>query len=167
MPCNRLTDDSRKAFEYAEKVFARLNVQFIRNVRVMHCPQSYGVAINFLDGLKIVYSGDTRPTERLVKLGKDATILIHEATFDDAKKDEAVSKRHSTVSEAMDIANRMNACRLILTHFSQRYPTMPPTASDRKGDEAGAIFAFDFLRISFKDLIWAPYVNNFSNFISL
>ena len=123
----------------------------------MHCPQSYGVAINFCDGLKIVYSGDTRPTERLVKLGKDATILIHEATFDDSKQDEAVSKRHSTVSEAMNIAERMNAFRLILTHFSQRYPTMPPTTLER-GNE-GPIFAFDFLRISFRDLIWAPHVS--------
>lgn len=158
VPCNQSTEDSKRALQFAAKVFSRLQIRDIHNVRVIHCPQSYGVAINFYDGLKIVYSGDTRPTERLVKLGQDATILIHEATFDDSKRDEAVSKRHSTVSEAMDIAKRMNACRLILTHFSQRYPTMPPTTIEN--GNGGAIFAFDFLRISFKDLIWAPHVSS-------
>ncbi len=35
-------------------------------------------------GWKLVYSGDTRPYEGLIKAGMDATILIHEATFDDS-----------------------------------------------------------------------------------
>ena len=33
--------------------------------------------------LKIVYSGDTRPSKLLAEIGKDCSLLIHEATFED------------------------------------------------------------------------------------
>ena len=33
--------------------------------------------------LKIVYSGDTRPSKLLTEIGKDCSLLIHEATFED------------------------------------------------------------------------------------
>lgn len=35
---------------------------------------------------KLVYSGDCRPSEALVKEGKGAAVLIHEATFDETKQ---------------------------------------------------------------------------------
>lgn len=59
----------------------------------------------------------------------DAALLIHEATFDDAMEPDAVAKRHSTVGQALEVARRMNAASVILTHFSQRYPSLPPTSS--------------------------------------
>ena len=75
---------------------------------------------------KLVYSGDTRPCRRLIEAGHGACVLIHEATFDDDKADEAVLKRHSTTGEALEVARKMGAFRLVLTHFSQRYPGVPP-----------------------------------------
>ena len=39
------------------------------------------------------------------------TILIHEATFDDDKPEEAIAKRHSTISEALDMGLKMGAVR--------------------------------------------------------
>jgi len=38
---------------------------------------------------------------------------------------QAVSKRHSTTEEALQVAASMGAYRTILTHFSQRYPKIP------------------------------------------
>ena len=38
---------------------------------------------------------------------------------------QAVSKRHSTTEEALKVAASMGAYRIILTHFSQRYPKIP------------------------------------------
>ncbi|CAN0546498.1 unnamed protein product, partial [Laminaria digitata] len=35
---------------------------------------------------KLVYSGDCRPSEALVREGKGAAVLIHEATFDESKQ---------------------------------------------------------------------------------
>ncbi len=74
----------------------------------------------------MVYSGDTRPSARLVEMGRNATVLIHEATFADCKTEEAVKKKHSTISEAIQVATEMIANSLILTHFSQRFSSLPP-----------------------------------------
>lgn len=127
----------------------------VQNVKVIHCKQAYGVRIDSLDGWSVVYSGDTRPCPSLVTLGRGCTILIHEATFEDSKVEDAVSKNHSTIAEALDVAKDMDAFRVILTHFSQRYPSMPPLT----GSDFGAtrtILAFDYMGVSFADLLWAP-----------
>ena len=56
------------------------------------------------------------------------TKSIFQATFDDDErgKKEAISKKHSTVKEAIGIAQQINAKVCLLTHFSQRYPKFPP-----------------------------------------
>jgi hypothetical protein len=51
---------------------------------------------------------------------KDATVLIHEATFDDDMQAEAVSKKHSMTKEAVQTGVDAQVYRTILTHFSQR-----------------------------------------------
>lgn len=71
------------------------------------------------------YSGDTRPCKELAVHGNGADLLIHEATFEDDLSKEAIDKNHSTVSEAISIAQQMGAKSVILTHFSQRYPKIP------------------------------------------
>lgn len=49
------------------------------------------------------YSGDTRPNENLIKAGKGATLLIHEATLEDDKPEMAAKKGHSTFSQAIQV----------------------------------------------------------------
>jgi len=72
-------------------------------------------------GRKVVYSGDTRPTESLLKLAANADLLIHDATFDDEMLDRAQEDGHSTPSQAAETATKAKAKRLVLTHFSSRY----------------------------------------------
>lgn len=43
---------------------------------------------------------------------------------------EAVLRRHSTSDEAVGVANAAAVQHLLLTHFSQRYPKLPPAAED-------------------------------------
>ncbi|KAG6955188.1 hypothetical protein JG687_00011369 [Phytophthora cactorum] len=81
-------------------------------------------------GKKLVYSGDTKPCNELVLAGMGAELLVHEATFDDSMEEDAKKKKHSTVGQALDIARRMRARQVVLTHFSQRYPSLPPPVSD-------------------------------------
>ena len=98
-----------------------LGLAAVRCVPVVHCADAWGVVLSSHDGWTLVYSGDTRPCEALVAAGQGATILIHEATFDDDLVDDARDKRHSTRAEALEVARRMGAYRTILTHLSQRY----------------------------------------------
>jgi ribonuclease BN (tRNA processing enzyme) len=104
-------------------------VKRLQSVPVQHCQNAYGVVLELADGQKIVFSGDCRPSQSLVKCGLNCDILIHEATFTDDRLEHAMKKRHSTFSEAVDIGRRMSAKHVILTHFSQRYPMTLQTSS--------------------------------------
>ncbi|THG96498.1 hypothetical protein EW026_g5342 [Hermanssonia centrifuga] len=79
----------------------------------------------FVDPASSRFSADTRPTNNLVQAGKNATLLIHEATMGDEEEEMAQAKAHSTFSQAVDIGRRMKAENILLTHFSARYPKMP------------------------------------------
>lgn len=72
-------------------------------------------------GIKITYSGDTRPCEEMIMLARDSTILIHESTF--LKQDYANAEKyaHSTSIDAAYVAKDSNSKELILTHISTRY----------------------------------------------
>ena len=48
--------------------------------------------------------------------------LYHEATFLEIHQDLAVKTKHSTASEAAQIAANAEVKQLILGHFSSRYP---------------------------------------------
>ena len=100
-----------------------------QSILVQHCPYSYGVILDGTSFGRVVYSGDCRPSRILANAGKGANVLIHEATFEDGMEAEAKLKRHCTIGEALQIANEMQAQNVILTHFSQRYPKIPPVPS--------------------------------------
>ncbi|KAL4438109.1 hypothetical protein ABPG74_016888 [Tetrahymena malaccensis] len=90
-------------------------------VPVDHCPQSYAVVIQHANNVKICYSGDLRPSDNFINASKNATLFIHEATFNDDLQENAEKNMHCTVKEATISAIQANAWRLVLTHFSQRY----------------------------------------------
>ncbi|WP_407377333.1 ribonuclease Z [Methanobrevibacter sp.] len=72
-------------------------------------------------GIKITYSGDTRPCEELIEFAKDSTILIHESTFSTQDEENAEEHGHSTAADAAYVAKQSNTNELILTHISTRY----------------------------------------------
>ncbi|KAG7050938.1 metallo-beta-lactamase superfamily protein [Colletotrichum scovillei] len=118
-------------------------------VPVNHCKDAYAGVLTWPSGLKIAYSGDCRPSERLVEAGKGATLLIHESTFDNDKMGDAVAKKHSTLGEALKVASNMGARRVLLTHFSQRYAKLP-LVEDRKTDDGAdqaVLMAWDQMRV--------------------
>ena len=120
----------------------------LQSVPVTHCPQAFAVILGLgvsddENPFFLVYSGDTRPSQSLVQAcqrvlaagdnGSRIDILIHETTFDDDEqgKRNAIAKRHSTVMEAVEIARQMEARCCLFTHFSQRYPNLPESATSR------------------------------------
>ncbi|KAL2765866.1 zinc phosphodiesterase ELAC protein 2 isoform 3 [Daubentonia madagascariensis] len=120
---------------------------------VRHCKHAFGCALVHTSGWKVVYSGDTMPCEALVQMGKDATLLIHEATLEDGLEEEAVEKTHSTTSQAIGVGMRMNAKFIMLNHFSQRYAKIPlfsPEFNEKVG------IAFDHMKVCFGDFPTVP-----------
>ncbi|KAF2714872.1 hypothetical protein K504DRAFT_12673 [Pleomassaria siparia CBS 279.74] len=124
-----------------------LGLSDIQACKVSHCNGAMAVSITFPESsadastngtsgpLKVSYSGDCRPSHNFTKIGRGSTLLIHEATFDDELWADAMAKKHSTTSEALSIAARMNAKAVVLTHFSQRYqklPVLQPAAEDEE-----------------------------------
>ena len=125
-------DESLKTVDPRVSAAARsLGLRRLVSVPVAHCAQSFALALEAAPpagadaGWKAVYSGDTRPCAALVAAARDATVLIHEATFEDDLLEDAVKKRHSTTSEAIQTGVDARCYRTILTHFSQRYPKAP------------------------------------------
>lgn len=129
--------------------FENFSLKSVETVLVKHIYHSYGISLGLLrkDGtvFKLVYSGDCRPSDALVNVGKNCDLLIHECTFDDAFKDEALNKMHSTISEALVISDQMQAKSTILTHFSLRYGKITQI-DEIKRDNVG--IAFDFMNIT-------------------
>jgi len=83
-------------------------------------------------GRKVVICGDTADCRALEVLGKDADVLVHEATntfLPGVDKDgsvrgvtrDAMIHGHSTPFMAGEFAKRINAKKLVLNHFSARY----------------------------------------------
>ena len=72
-------------------------------------------------GRKIGISGDTRPTDKLVKFFKECDVLVFESTYSHDKLEKAIENGHSTAAEAAMIAKESKVNKLILTHFSARY----------------------------------------------
>ncbi|XP_039125249.1 tRNase Z TRZ3, mitochondrial-like isoform X1 [Dioscorea cayenensis subsp. rotundata] len=135
------------------------------SVPVVHCPHAFGIVLKAavrinnmgksIPGWKFVYSGDTRPCQALIDASHDATVLIHEATFEDNLEDEAIAKNHSTTKEAIKVGTSAGAYRVILTHFSQRYPKFP--VFDERHMRNTCI-AFDLMSVNVADLPVLPKV---------
>jgi ribonuclease Z len=105
---------------------------------------------NVKPGLRVVYTGDTKPCETVVRIAKGADVLIHDATF--AEEDEG--KAHTDVKQAARIAKEAGVKKLILTHFSRRYATKEDI--DMMEESARKIFpntiaAHDFLKVKLKN----------------
>jgi ribonuclease Z len=62
----------------------------------------------------------------------------------------SIAKKHSTVPEAIRVGRDMDARRLVLTHFSQRYSTVPCVAmeSSKDGCRMQVAFAMDGMMVS-------------------
>jgi ribonuclease Z len=86
-------------------------------------------------GKVVAYCLDTRPCVDAVKLAQNADWLIHEATFTEDFIEESHHFGHSTAAQAAEVARDANARRLLITHFSSRFPDVRPLL-----EEARSIF---------------------------
>jgi ribonuclease BN (tRNA processing enzyme) len=99
-------------------------------VRVHHPLVEHALAYRFdSTGRSIVISGDTSPSDNLVRLARNADVLVHEVMYlpaieklTQASPDPAALKRHllashTPVEEAGRVAAEANVRTLVLSHF--------------------------------------------------
>jgi ribonuclease BN (tRNA processing enzyme) len=79
-----------------------------------------------------VYTGDTGPCDRIVRLASGADVLLSEAAYQEGEKP---YPHHLTAGEAGDMARAAGVTRLVLTHIS---PSLDP---NRSIEEAAARFS--------------------------
>ena len=72
-------------------------------------------------GRKVAYTGDTRPSKRIVELARGADVLIHDCTLADELAEKAAESAHSTPSKAAEVAKQADVEQLVLVHISPRY----------------------------------------------
>jgi ribonuclease BN (tRNA processing enzyme) len=84
-----------------------------------------------LGGVRIAYSGDTRPTRRLIEVAQNADVLLHEAGGLDARSSEVHRLGHSTAGDAGRAATAAGVARLVLTHLPSEHLAEPMVAEAR------------------------------------
>ena len=74
------------------------------------------------EGKVIAFSGDTSPCESMVRLAKDADLLIHECTFPESfiehrRRTGVGTFAHTSPTELGQLVTRAEVKRLLPTHF--------------------------------------------------
>ncbi|MEM5766424.1 MAG: ribonuclease Z [Candidatus Aenigmatarchaeota archaeon] len=101
---------------------------------------------NLKPGLKVVYSGDTKPCSNILEISKNADLLIHDGTF----LEEEEGKAHADVKQAAKIAKEANVKQLVLTHISRRYTDVKQLEEEARKIFPNTKVAFDFMQVKLK-----------------
>lgn len=80
---------------------------------------------------------DTRLCDAVPELAAGADLLVIESTYLDADADLAQAHGHLTAGQAARVAAAAGVRRLVLTHFSQRYPDLEPFRAEAAAHYTG------------------------------
>jgi ribonuclease BN (tRNA processing enzyme) len=122
-----------------------LEVCKIRAKTVAHAKESLGFRVETRDGASLAYSGDTDYCENMVKLAKDADLLILECSAPDGYKMEG----HLNPSMAGRIASLAHAKRLVLSHFYPICDRHPVLKQAKKTYRKRILLAKDGMKLKF------------------
>jgi ribonuclease BN (tRNA processing enzyme) len=110
----------------------------------VHNPESVAFRVTGSNGRSAVYSGDTDFSEALIRLARNADLLICEAALPDPMKVE----KHLTPSLAGEIARRAAVKRLMLTHFYPPCDTADIRGQCRKAYDGPILIAEDLMAVA-------------------
>jgi ribonuclease Z len=95
----------------------------------------------------VVFLMDTRPCPGATELARGADLLVCESTYLSSETKDAHANRHMTAAQAGRLAKEAGARRLLLTHFSQRYPLNAPFVEEAGAFHDDVVAATDLLRV--------------------
>jgi ribonuclease BN (tRNA processing enzyme) len=108
-----------EAFDLAEyrseETFA-IGALTIRPTPMQHYVPAWALTVDDGTGTRLVYGGDTGPTDMLVQAARSADLFVAEATLASTAEDEP-SRGHCTMDEAIGIAQGSGARHVLLTHY--------------------------------------------------
>jgi ribonuclease BN (tRNA processing enzyme) len=89
----------------------------VRFIRARHYVPAWGLAIEAPDGARIVYTGDTGPSEEVIDFARRADLLLVEAALVSSSDDDP-ERGHLTVEEAIELATRAAARWALVVHYA-------------------------------------------------
>jgi ribonuclease BN (tRNA processing enzyme) len=108
-----------------------------------HTRESLAIRITDRDGASLVYTSDTGPNEALAAFARDAGLLLIECSFFRSKP----IKTHLELEDAMTIAARARARRVVLTHLYPEWDRIDIAAEARRLWDGEVLEAHDGLRV--------------------
>lgn len=99
-------------------------------------------------GQRFAFVMDTRPCAGARRLAERADLLVCESTYLEAEAGEAREHHHMTARQAATLAREGGARRLVLCHFSQRYPDERAFIDEARPVHGDVIAARDFDRVA-------------------
>lgn len=93
------------------------------------------------------FCSDTAYAEEIIRYIENVDLLYHEATFLSKEKETALLTRHSTATQAAEIAKKAKVKSLIIGHFSSRYKFTKPYLVEAKALFGNVFLAYDGLEI--------------------
>jgi len=89
----------------------------VYSMEMQHSIKSVAYRIVTKNNRIIIYTGDTRPNNRLLTFSENADILVHEATFPEDREEQAIRTGHSTTSQAIEDGLKAKVKILVLYHL--------------------------------------------------
>lgn len=104
------------------------------------------------------YCADSRFREELIELVHGVDLLYHEATFMSDKTERAYQVGHSTARQAGELARRAGVRRLLIGHFSARYPDLQPLLEEARAEFPNTQLAVEGKEVSILADVWPMVV---------
>jgi ribonuclease Z len=98
-------------------------------------------------GASFAFVMDTRPCAGALELARGVDLLVAEATYLETEQDEARERGHMTARDAALLAREAGAGHLLLTHFSQRHPSVAPFLEEAVAVHPSVSAATDLLHV--------------------
>jgi ribonuclease BN (tRNA processing enzyme) len=89
----------------------------LRFQRARHYVPAWGISVEAPDGARIVYTGDTGPSEAMTEFAHGADLLLVEAALMRPDDDDP-ERGHLTVEEAVGLASRADVRAALLVHYA-------------------------------------------------
>ena len=109
-------DDAFAMVEFDPTVPLQVGPLTITFIRARHYVPAWGLAIVAPNGARLVYTGDTGPSESVVEFACDADLLLVEAALRSPSEDDP-ERGHLTADEAIDFATRARARSARIVHY--------------------------------------------------